>query len=272
MARALLLSALLFIQTATSFAEWQSVRDGIDYQRFQNGTLDVHVTRIDLSNRDLKVIATDEGARGTRVSDFAKRRNAIVAINTDYFDKDMRPIGLHIGPCGQWEGTKDTTREGVVAVGSGRAAIYEQKHVMEKPEPWIDAAVSGWPMIVKECRALKPSQLPGSDAFTRAPHPRTAIGLTKDAKTLFFVVADGRREGIPGATLARLAAFMRDELDVCSAMNLDGGGSSAMWIDGKIVNKPSDGSERAVANHIAVIDADDYRGCRTSQAAEKTSK
>lgn len=268
MARALLMSALLFIQAATANAEWERIREGLDYQRFRNGVLDVHVTRIDLTNSDLKVIATDEGARGTRVSDFARRRKAIVAINADFFDKDMKPIGLHVGPCGQWKGTRDTRREGVVAVGDGKAVIYEQKHVMSEPEPWIEAAVSGWPMIVKECKPLSPAQLPGSDAFTRAPHPRTAVGLSADARTMYFVVADGRREGVPGATLARLATFMRDELNVCSAMNLDGGGSSAMWVEGKIVNNPSDGSERAVADHIAVIDADDYRGCRPTQAAE----
>ena len=46
---------------------------------------------------------------------------------------------------------------------------------------------------------------------------------------------------------------MREKLDVCSALNLDGGGSTEMVVEGEIVNQPSDGNERVVANHLAVV-------------------
>jgi exopolysaccharide biosynthesis protein len=71
---------------------------------------------------------------------------------------------------------------------------------------------------------------------------------------------------VPGMTLPELAAFM-DELGACVAMNLDGGGSSAMWVDpdgdadGAIVNRFSDGVERKVGNHLAVVASGDYKGC-----------
>jgi exopolysaccharide biosynthesis protein len=78
---------------------------------------------------------------------------------------------------------------------------------------------------------------------------------------MYFVVADGRREGVPGMTLPELALFMDQELDACAAMNLDGGGSSAMWVRDAIVNRPSDGPERKVGNHLAVVAASDYDGC-----------
>jgi exopolysaccharide biosynthesis protein len=52
-----------------------------------------------------------------------------------------------------------------------------------------------------------------------------------------------------------------DELGACTAVNLDGGGSSAMWVDDRIVNRPSDLVERKVVNHLAVVAASDYRGC-----------
>jgi exopolysaccharide biosynthesis protein len=90
------------------------------------------------------------------------------------------------------------------------------------------------------------------------------------------VVAEGRRTGVPGLTLAQLARFMHDELDVCAAMNLDGGGSAAMWVEDKIVNRPSDGVERKVGNHIGVIRRSDFAACNPaleptlqSRAAER---
>jgi uncharacterized protein YigE (DUF2233 family) len=266
MNRAVIWCALFFIATA-AFADWERVTDGLAYQRFNKGGIDVHVARVDLENPAVKVVSTRESERGLRVGDYAKKNKALIAINADYFTKELKPIGLAIGPCGTWADTKDTEREGVIAVGDGRAAIYPQREVLPEPEPWMTTAVSGWPMLVRECKALTASELPGSDGFTRAPHPRTAMGTTSDGKTLYLVVADGRREGVPGFTLARLAAFMKDELGVCSAMNLDGGGSSAMWLRDGIVNRPSDGSERRVANHVAVIAAADYTGCDPNEKA-----
>ena len=258
---------LFFLATAALAEDWKQVAPGVDYRRFRTESTDIHVARVDLTD-NLRVIATPESQRGLRVSEFAEKNHALVAINADYFDKEMKPIGLIVDACGAWEGTRDTTREGVVAVGDGRAEIHPQKEVLEQPEEWMEAIVSGWPMIVKKCTALKASELPGSDAFTRAPHPRTAVGASRDRATLYFVVADGRREGVPGLTLSALARFMVEKLDVCAAMNLDGGGSSAMWIGDEIVNRPSDGEERRVANHLAVVHARDFIGCDEQKRLE----
>lgn len=266
MNRAVTWCVLLWLAAASAFADWEQIREGVDYQRFNEGKQDVHVVRIDLTNPKVKVVSTRETDRATTVSEFAKRNKALVAVNADYFTKELRPIGLSVGPCGVWAQTKDTEREGLVAIGNGRGDIVPQKEVLEAPEEWMTSIVSGWPMIVKECKPLVASELPGSDGFTRSPHPRTAAGLSKEGTTLYLVVADGRREGVPGMTLARLADFMHDELGVCEAMNFDGGGSSAMWLRDSIVNKPSDGSERRVANHLAVIDADETIECEPAAA------
>ena len=254
-------AVFLFFIASVASAEWKRVAAGVDYQRFKKDSIDVHVARIDLTSSDLRVIATPESQRGLRVSEFGAANKAIVAINADFFTKEGVPIGLIVGPCGVWEGTKDTTREGLVAIGDGHAEIHPQRKVLEQPEPWMEAVVSGWPMLVKGCTALGASDLPGSDAFTRAPHPRTAVGLSKNGETLYLVVAEGRKKGVPGMTLSRLARFMVNELDACTALNLDGGGSSAMWIEDEIVNRPSDGVERNVANHLAVVDERDFEGC-----------
>ena len=261
--------AVLLLLSLPLFADdWTHVADGVDYRDFVEGSMNVHVARIDLPSDAVRVIATPRSQRRLKVSDFAKKNKAIVAVNADYFTKEFQPVGLVAGPCGVWRGTKDTDREGVVAVGDGHAQIYPQKEVLEQPEPWMEAIVSGWPMLVKSCEPLTATQLPGSNGFTRSPHPRTAAGVSKDGKTMYLVVAEGRREGVPGLTLARLARFMSDELGVCSAINLDGGGSSAMWIGDHIVNRPSDGVEREVANHIAVVRAVDFAGCTDRKTLE----
>jgi exopolysaccharide biosynthesis protein len=254
--------ALLFVAgTALAADDWMPVAGGVDYREFRGEHLDIHVARIDLTNDSLVVIGTPQAHRGTTVSDYARKNKALVAINADYFDAKFNPIGLAIGPCGTWEGSKDTGREGVVAVGKGRALIQKQSEIMDPVDEWVGAAVGGWPMLVRDCTPLTAKELPGSDAFTRAPHPRTAVGLSKDGTLLYFVVADGRRTGIPGMTLADLGAFMEKELGACSAINLDGGGSTAMWVGDKLVSRPSDGVERRVGNHLAVVLASDYLGC-----------
>lgn len=248
--------------------QWQPVGPGVDYEHIREGSMDLHVARIDLTNDKVRIISSRQSDYGVRVSEFAKRTHALIAVNGDYFDKVMKPIGLAIGPCGPWSDTKDTSREGVVAFGTNRAEVRTQSEVMDPPEPWIAAAVSGWPMLVRECHALTSAELPGSDGFTRSPHARTAAGVTKDGETLYLVVADGRRKDVPGVTLGQLGAWMADRLEVCSAINLDGGGSSTMWVTDHVVNQPSDGAERRVGDHIAVIAAGQEIICDPKKESE----
>lgn len=265
MKRSITLSLLLLtIFAATAAADWTTVAPGVSYQHFHDGAMDIHVSRVDLTSEAIRVMVTRESDEGLRVSDFAKKNNAVVAINGDYFDKSMRPVGLSVGDCGPWADSHDTGREGVVAVGGDKAAIYTQSAVMDPPDPWITAAISGWPMLVRDCHALTSAELPGSDAFTRSPHARTALGLSADGRTLYLVVADGRRADAPGLTLGQLGAWMQQQLGVCAAINLDGGGSTAMWVGDRIVNRPSDGSERRVGNHLAVVLARDFVACDSS--------
>lgn len=253
--RLALLIALLL--TASLHAQWRPLAPGVDYRRVTRDTIDVHITRIDLRHPDTIVIATDKRDRGLTVSEFAKKNKAIAAINADYFDDRENPIGKSGGACGMWgRGAKVPRKQGLVTVGRGRAEIQRNT---QKTRRWMRGAVSGWPMLVEGCKVIR--NLPGSDFFTRAPHPRTAVATSKDGRTLYFVVADGRRKGVPGMTLPELADFLVKEVGACAAMNLDGGGSSAFWAGNGIVNRPSDGRERKVGNHLAVVAAADYSGC-----------
>jgi exopolysaccharide biosynthesis protein len=272
MKRALITLAALLLAAAGS-ADWQNITPGVDYQQFREDDYDVHVTRVDLTNDSIRVIASRESEKGMKVSDFAKKVRALAAINGDYFDDKFNPIGLTVGPCGEWEGVRRTKREGYVAIGEGQARIARQSEVSTKAEAsdWMDATISGWPALIVDCEPLSSAALPGSDAFTRAPHPRTAVGLSRDRQTLYLVVADGRRTGVPGMTLGQLASFMAERLKACSAINFDGGGSSAMWVSDHIVNRPADGVERRVADHLAVILASDLSECDAAEEAQKVA-
>ncbi len=85
-------------------------------------------------------------------------------------------------------------------------------------------------------------------------NPRTGIGVTADGKVL-LVTVDGRAPGISiGMTLSGFAKYMLS-LGAVYAVNMDGGGSTAMWVSGTgLVNRPSDSTgERSVPNAILVL-------------------
>lgn len=231
---------------------WQRIVGGVDHQHLQRDGLDAHVVRVDLRVQSLEVVATAAVERGLTVSDFARGRGAVVAVNGDYFDVGLNPVGLAMGDGAVWaQADERVRRQEVVGVGPGRVKIFPRAAPLRVPKRWMTGAVSGWPMIVEDCAPV--AALPGSAHFTLAPHPRTAVGLSRDRRELLLVVADGRREGVPGLTLPELAALMV-EAGACTALNLDGGGSSALWLRDRIVNQPSDGMERKVTNHLGVIE------------------
>lgn len=105
-------------------------------------------------------------------------------------------------------------------------------------------AVGGGPILLNEGRS--PDWPP-----PQPRHPRTALGWNDDQFVL--VVVDGRQEGLSvGMTYPELASLMT-RLGCRHAVNLDGGGSSTLWLDGRVMNSPSDGRERPVANSLVVV-------------------
>ncbi len=88
-------------------------------------------------------------------------------------------------------------------------------------------------------------------------HPRTAVGIDADGRNLLILVVDGRSAVSRGYTMVELADLMT-ALGAENALNLDGGGSSAMYTragtgEMAIVNEPSDGGERKVANGFGFV-------------------
>ena len=243
---------LLLIGAPAAAGDWEPVVAGVEYRHLQRAGLDAHVVRVDLDVRSLEIVASAAAERGLTVSEFARGRSAVVAVNGDYFDPSLDPLGFAMGDgTVWWQAAAGVRRQEVLGVGPGRARIFPRAEPLREPKRWMTGAVAGWPMVVEDCAPV--AALPGSAHFTLAPHPRTAVGLSKDRRLLLLVVADGRRDAVPGLTLPELAALLV-EVGACTALNLDGGGSSALWLRDRIVNRPSDGFERKVANHLGVIE------------------
>jgi exopolysaccharide biosynthesis protein len=116
--------------------------------------------------------------------------------------------------------------------------------------------LGGWPRIIVHGRSTadEADSLEGTfPKFSRDRHPRTAIGFSADSTKLFLVTVDGRRESDSGMSLGELARVMID-LGVYEGMNFDGGGSTTMVVDGKVVNSPSDKTgERAVGSGLLIV-------------------
>ncbi len=112
--------------------------------------------------------------------------------------------------------------------------------------------VGAGPRILKDGKVHVRSvqeNIPKDIAKGRAP--RTAIGLKRDG-TVIVLVVDGRSRTSGGLTLDELATYFL-RLGARDAINLDGGGSSVMVINGKIVNQPSDGKERAISMGLGLF-------------------
>lgn len=107
-------------------------------------------------------------------------------------------------------------------------------------------AIGGGPSLV---RNGKPRDFDG----VQVRHPRSAFGYND--KYYFFVQVDGRqaRHSL-GMTYRELAEYFV-KLGCTEALNLDGGGSASMWVNGRIVNSPSQGRERPGANALFLIRA-----------------
>ncbi len=202
----------------------------------------IHAAVVDLTAPGVRVIATPYESRWQTVTEFAERNHAAVATNGGFWGMLQRARGLAAGGGRRWGDGEDDEEVGFFAVArNGRAWISPPEEVVQQiGRERLSEAVSGEPMLVRGGR-IDSTAL---DAFESANlrHPRTAIGTSRDGKRVFLVVSDGRQGHSRGMTLYELARLFVD-LGAFAAINLDGGGSSAMFVasEGGIVNVPSGG-------------------------------
>jgi exopolysaccharide biosynthesis protein len=119
------------------------------------------------------------------------------------------------------------------------------------PDDWFDVvhAVGGGPYLVRDGSVFIDKQK-FKKSFLWDKEPRTAVGYTKSG-ILILVTVDGRTKDSYGATLTELANLMFD-LGAYNAMNLDGGTSTQMVVNGKIVNTPTVKGGARVTNALII--------------------
>ena len=246
---------------------------------------------IDLSspNIDVEVVSGNDDDLKETPSQIAERLNACLVVNGGYFWMDKNPA-KHVGLLK----TRDTTisaplisvlRKGkryyttrgtigfikdsvdISWVSGRKDTLFSFQNSLnnqvnkppaildfKKGTHWeVESAISGGPVLVQNNSIFVTDE---EEVFfgTKIPdiHPRTAIGYTEEGKLIILVV-DGRQPSSRGVYLEELAQIMVN-LNCVEALNLDGGGSSALVVNNQLINKPSGTSkEREVMSAIAVI-------------------
>ncbi|NNF05015.1 MAG: phosphodiester glycosidase family protein [Rhodothermales bacterium] len=247
--------------------------------------------RADILRSDVSVdvvAADDEDGRMT-VTEFARATGACAAVNGGYFRMDAEPsthVGLLVSggrivshsTTGVYRNDlrytvtratlgfdkADSAAIGWTASRNDTVFVWNAPLPNRSREPvtsldlasarlWsVEDAVSGGPAIVRDGRThIAVEEEVFFDTAIPDIHPRTAAGITANGDLILMVV-DGRQGTSRGVDLENLAGLML-EAGAQHAINLDGGGSSALVLDGQLINTPSGGTtEREVVSSIVV--------------------
>ena len=219
-----------------------------------------YIYRIKISDLNrVKGDVTDSPELKTISEFMSDKPNAVLAINASgfYVNNQVPPIVVN-GVIQENYGVNYNSRamsNQVVIDKAGRLscrAIYSAMAprvtnataILLQEGAWQTAAFSTPLIIDKELFDYTILENISEDYFEVDRHPRMAIGQSRDG--WFYIIAvDGRFEDSPGATCLELAnKFI--SLGCENAFNLDGGGSTTLWVNGEVVNRPSDGEERPV--------------------------
>jgi GH25 family lysozyme M1 (1,4-beta-N-acetylmuramidase)/exopolysaccharide biosynthesis protein len=228
----------------------------------------IHVMAIDLQTAKLEFLVTPSPNTSnvlcTRVtSKFLEEFKVHVAINGGYFsyvDASVDPniycpnggLPVRVSDYAASRGkiySPQKTAQPIIYIGQ------RNQVTINKEQGKVFNAISGDRIVVENGVVVK-------NLAANAPNPRTAVGLSKNARWLTLMVVDGRQAGYSeGVTFPELAELLIS-FGVHTGVNMDGGGSSTMSIkgfDGKArnLNSPIDmakpGRERAVANHLGLF-------------------
>ncbi len=222
--------------------EWQTeqITEGIIWKKYQgdelyNARLSINLIEVDLRSSDfmLKLAYSDTGLINT--SDFAKLNEAIAAVNGSFFDMERGLPVVYIKAEGETISRGAPGRNVYTENGGIGWNTEELPVIVSRPENgWASSAyqniLASGPMLIHD----KQTKEFNNDPFHQNRHPRTGVAITADQKML-LVTVDGRSFQSYGLTIPELARFF-SELGATDALNLDGGGSTVMWIDDKVDN------------------------------------
>lgn len=232
------------------------------FKSLYGGPQMVNVLEIDPALARVKPVAAQ--ASLTRTSTLGSRSRAVAAVNGGFFAIGKGGLS-HIGLLkidGKVVAPNDRLRSVFGIDAKGKPHIKK----LRESDDWkeVTDAMGAGPMLLESGKNVVAKRDEGFGDNMYARHPRTAVGITSKGK-IVLVTVDGRTGESKGVTLDDLAKLMQT-LGCTHAMNLDGGGSTTMWVRGKahagVVNYPSDNKkfdhegERAVANALLVLARD----------------
>lgn len=210
--------------------------------------------KIDPTFWSLSPIIPPEGPRAfAPLSKIAREKGVAAAINAGFFAVTGRNRGYPIGAL-RVEG------ELLSKPYAGRSCLgwnEEDEAALGRVDSVDDAIWEEMPFLIQAGPLLLNDGQPQGDpegfssALISARHPRSAVGLTEDGEW-FFLAVDGRN-GLhaSGATLTELTSILRSCGASC-ALNLDGGGSTEIIVNGRVYNSPSEGKERSISYGLGV--------------------
>ena len=254
------------------FPEWQLVAGccpGLYFTsaRILEPRLEFWAVRADLSEPSLRIVINSKNT-SIRVSSFVRENGLLAGINAVPFEPVSSREGekrLNVGivvsdgvittqPVSSYDALVFYKNDSGLSSVAGRAVIKPQAEIVDIGS--VENAIGGFRIILSEGEL--PERLFSPDTTPR--HPRSAVGLSADGRTLYLLVIDGRRPGSIGATEAETGLILK-KLGVTSGLNLDGGGSSALALrlsNGRVrtMNTPIHsgipGRERAVAACLGI--------------------
>jgi hypothetical protein len=263
-ARALFWILVVAMPSSIACASWNSATypgPGLDGSEGLTYSLDntfsnkrVHVLKIDLTHPSVKLRGSTSSEKGLTPSEFSKKTGAVAAINGDFFDGMLQPIGLAAGLGEAWPKSVDTKEWSFLACTDKNECIIEEYN---KVTPWRadwNTVVGGWQILLDQNFEWTSAYDTSCGDFCKVPHPRTAVGLSADRKTMWWVMVEGRQGSLTGLTLSDTTRVFK-RLGAEWALNLDGGGSSGMILNGRRINgRPlNEPMERRVANCLGVL-------------------
>ena len=216
----------------------------------------IYVAEVELSKNAQIETAFAQNSYGKNVtattSSMAESSAAILAINGDYYG--ARDNGYVIRDGVIYRSSAKADQEDLVIYKDGSMKIINESEIgaQELVDEGAVTVLSFGPALVEDGKVSVSQNDEVGKAM--ASNPRTAIAITEDNKYL-FIVSDGRTDESEGLSLYELATFAAS-LGAKMVYNLDGGGSSTMYFNGKVVNNPTtngwDISERGVSDIVYI--------------------
>lgn len=219
----------------------------------------VHLVRVDLRRGSFALRLSAPEERGRTIDAMADTARALVSVNVSFFDRRYVPRGLTVSDGRAWPEVINPAASPLLGCTVTLVCRVELEQTTAADPAW-STVIAGTPWLVRGGRARTEADDAGCPSLCARAHPRTVAGLGGPpgdrARYLFIATVEGRRGEVLGAALAPLAAWLVQQ-GVHEAINLDGGGSSTLWLQGAAaMNRPfNEPAERMLANVLHVLPA-----------------